>query len=137
MHKNSETKLITNEKLTEFFEDHLKNNNVELQPEVTNPMGYPYILPPEADPPSSEIPTIAEVQEVIKGIKNWKCQGTDKIYGEEIKYNNSTRFMFYLMLLLTVIWTTFTLPPSWLISFITCLFKNKGSRRDAANYRGL
>ena len=45
--------------------------------------------------------------------------------------------MFYLMLLLTAIWTTFTLPPSWLISSITCLFKNKGSRRDASNYRGL
>ena len=85
VHKNSETKLITNEKLTEFFEDHLKNKNAELQPEVTNPMDYPHILPPEADPPPSEIPTIAEVQEVIKGIKNGKCQGTDKIYGEEIK----------------------------------------------------
>ena len=137
MHKNSDTKLITNEKLSEFFEDHLKDKNIELQPEVMNPMDYPHILPPETNPPSSEIPTIAEVQDVIKGIKNGKCQGTDKIYGEEIKYNNSPKFMFYLMLLLTAIWTTFTLPPSWLISSITCLFKNKGSRRDAANYRGL
>ena len=45
--------------------------------------------------------------------------------------------MVYLMLLLTTKWTTFTVAPSWLISSITCLFKNKGSRSDAANYRGL
>ena len=35
MHKNSDTKLITNEKLTEFFEDHLKDKNIELQRKVT------------------------------------------------------------------------------------------------------
>ena len=41
------------------------------------------------------------------------------------------------MLLLTTIWTTFMVPSSWLISSTTCRFKNKGSRSDAANYRGL
>ena len=41
------------------------------------------------------------------------------------------------MLLLTTIWTTFIIPSSWLISSITCLFKNKGSRSEAENYRGL
>ena len=41
------------------------------------------------------------------------------------------------MLLLTTIWTTFLIPSSWLISTITCLFKNKGSRTEAGNYRGL
>ena len=40
------------------------------------------------------------------------------------------------MLLLTTIWTTFILPSSWLKSSITCLFKNKGSRSDAGNYKG-
>ena len=56
---------------------------------------------------------------------------------EHIKYNKSNRFLVYLMLLLTTIWTTFIIPLSWLISSITCLYKNKGSRNDAANYRGL
>ena len=41
------------------------------------------------------------------------------------------------MLLLTTIWTTFIIPSSWLKSSITCLFKNKGSRSEAENYRGL
>ena len=137
MHKHSDTKLVTSEKLTEFFEDHLKEKNVELQPEVINPLDYPHILPPENINVNSEVPSVTEVQDVIKKIKNGKCQGTDKLYGEELKYNKSPRFMFYLMLLLTTIWTTFNLPSSWLISSITCLFKNKGSRRDATNYRGL
>ena len=54
-----------------------------------------------------------------------------------LKYNNSSRFYVYMMLLLTTIWTTFMIPSSWLISSITCLYKNKGSRSDAGNYRGL
>ena len=61
----------------------------------------------------------------------------DNIFAEEIKYNVSHHFMLHLMLLLTTIWTTLIVPSSWLVSSITCLFKNKGSRSDAVNYRGL
>ena len=137
MHKHTDTKLITTDKLTDFFKDHLKERHVELQPEVTNPDDFPHILPPDDININSDIPSEVEVQEAIKRLKNGKCQGTDKVYGEELKYNTSGRFMVYFMLLLTTIWTTFILPSSWLISSITCLFKNKGSRSDAANYRGL
>ena len=86
---------------------------------------------------NSDIPTISEVQGVHKQFKNGKCQGTDNIYAEEVKYNTSNRFMVYLMLLLTTIWTPFMIPSLWLISSITCLFKSKGSRSDATKYRGL
>ena len=110
---------------------------MDLQPEVINPNDYPHILPPDNVNINSDIPSVSEVQEVIKKLKNGKCQGTDKIYGEELKYNTSSRFLIYFMLLLTTIWTTFILPSSWIVSSITCLFKNKGSRSDAANYRGL
>ena len=123
MHKHTDTKLITSDKLTEFFEDHLKEKHVELQPEVTNPDDFPHILPPDDINISSDIPSEAEVQEAIKRLKNGKCQGTDKVYGEELKYNTSGRFMVYFLLLLTTIWTTFVLPSSWLVSSITCLFK--------------
>ena len=41
------------------------------------------------------------------------------------------------MLLLTTIWTTFVIPSYWLILSIICLFKNKRSRSDAENYKGL
>ena len=84
-----------------------------------------------------ELPVVAEVKDIIKGFKNGKCLGTDLLHPEHLKYNKSDRFIVYLMLLLTTIWTTFIIPSSWLISSITCLFKNIDSRSDAENYRGL
>ena len=135
--KHSDIKQISSEKLTDFFKDHLKEKPIEIQPEVINTERYPHFLSPNNININSDIPTISEVQDVRKKIKNGKCQGTDKIHAEEVKYNTSNRFMVYLMLLLTNIWTTFMIPSSCLISSITCLFKNKGLRRDAANYRGL
>ena len=137
MHKNTNQNLISSEKLTEFFKDHLKDKTVELQPEVLNPELFPHILPPENIEINSDVPSESEVEDARKRFKNGKCQGTDKIYGEEIKYNISNRFMVYLMLLISTVWTSFMLPSSWLVSSITCLFKNKGSRSDAGNYRGL
>ena len=137
MHKPTDTKLITSEKLTEFFKDHLKEKPVEVQPEVINPELYPHILPPEDININIDIPTEKEIDEARKSFKNGKCQGTDKIYAEELKYNFSGRFIIYLMFLISVIWTTCKVPSCWLISSITCLFKNKGSRSEACNYRGL
>ena len=137
MHKNTNQNLISSEKLTEFFKDHLKDKTVELQPEVLNPEIFPHILPPGNIEINSDVPSESEVEDARKRFKNGKCQGTDKIYGEELKYNFSGRFMIYLMLLINTIWTSFSIPSSWLISSITCLFKNKGSRSEAKNYRGL
>ena len=98
---------------------------------------YPNILPPDNLTVNSNTPEIDEVQKEMKTFKNGRSLGTDLLHPEHLKYNNSNRFLVYLMLLLTTIWTTFTIPSSWLISSITCLYKNKGSRSDAANYRGL
>ena len=137
MHKNKNQNLISSDKLTEFFKDHLKEKPVDLQPEVMNPELFPHVLPPKGIEINTDIPSESEVEDARKRFKNGKCQGTDNIYGEEIKYNLSNRFMIYLMLLISTVWTSFKLPSSWLVSSITCLFKNKGSRSDAGNYRGL
>ena len=99
MHKHTDTNLITSEKLTEFFKDHLKEKPVQLQPEVINPELYPHILPPDDIITNSDIPTFSEVHDARKRFKNGKCQGTDKIYGEEVKYNTSNRFMIFLCFL--------------------------------------
>ena len=129
------TNLITSEKLTEFFQDHLKEKPLDLQPEVITLGLYPHVLTPDDINISTDITTVPEVNDARKPFKNGKCQGTDKIYGEEMKYNSSNRVMIYLMLLISTIWSSCILPSSWLISSITCLFKNKGSRSEAANYR--
>ena len=112
MHKHTDTKLITSEKLTEFFKDHLKKRTVDLQPEVITP----HVLPPDN---VTDIPTISGVNDTSERFKNGKCQGTDKIYGEEVRYNSFNRFMICLMILISTIWTSCILPSSWLISSIT------------------
>ena len=110
MAKHSDVNLVSSEKLTDYFKDHLKERVIEMQPEVNNPEKYPHVLPPNDINVNSDIPTISEVWDAKKQFKDGKCQGTDKIYGEEVKYNNLRCFMMYLMLLLTTIWTTFILP---------------------------
>ena len=61
---------------------------------------------------NSNIPDIAEVKDIIKGFKNGKYLGTDFLHPEHLTYNESNRFVVYLMLLLTTIWTTFVIPSS-------------------------
>ena len=39
--------------------------------------------------------------------------------------------------LLTLIWTTATVPKTWIHAIITCIYKNKGDLFDPSNYRGL
>ena len=46
MHKNTDTNLISSEKLTDFFKDHLKEKPIDLQPEVLNPELYSLITSP-------------------------------------------------------------------------------------------
>ena len=41
-----------------------------------------------------------------------------------------------ILLLLALIWSTLTIPKSWLHAYITCLHK-KGSHKDPKNYRGI
>ena len=137
MLKATAQQLITNDKLNHFFQDHFKEKELEIQPEVLNPENYPHILPPDDLQICSNITEVAEVQDVLKEFKNGKCLGTDLLHPEHLKYNNSNCFIVNLMLLLTTISTTFCFPSSWLISSATCLFKNNGSRSEAGNYRGL
>ena len=124
-------------KLNNVFQDHFKEKDIEIQPEVLNPENYPHILPPDEVQINSNVPEVTEVKYVLKEFKNGKRLGTDLLHPEHLKYNNSNRFILYLMLLLTTIWTTFCIPSSWIISSITCLFKNKESWSEAGHHRGL
>ena len=137
MIKHSNKQRISNDNLTKHFENHFKERDIEIQPEVINPENYPHILPPDDLQINSDLPTVTEIKDSIRNFKNGKCRDTDLLHPEHLKYNKSSRFFFYLTLLMTTIWTTFAIPSAWLISHITCLFKNKGCRSDADNYRGL
>ena len=127
---------ISNDKLTDFFTNHFKSRQNEIQPEVINPEKFPHLETNAVNIDSSP-PTEKEIRDTINKLKNGKCRGTDNIYSEQLKYNSSKRLLSMLTLLMTVIWSTCKIPSSWLISSITCLYKNKGSRSEAKNYRGL
>lgn len=80
-------------------------------------------------------PTEAEIIAHMEKLKNQNCMGVDAVKMESIKYaTGSALLMKYL--LLTMIWTTVSIPAIWTISTIVCLFK-KGSGALAANYRGI
>ncbi len=79
-------------------------------------------------------PTEIEVKQALSSFKNNRSAGTDKMKTECLKYNNSSTLLAYLVLLLSMIWSTMKVPGKWLHSEVTCLFK-KGSRMLASNYR--
>ena len=137
MLKSTKINIIPPEKLSEFFKDHLSQRHVELQPEVSHPSEFPHILPDHSEIITDTPPTSSEVQSAIKSFKNGKCRGTDKVSPEQLKYNNSHKLLLHNTILLVTIWTTFKVPSTWSVSSITCLFKNKGSRAEAKNYRGI
>ena len=132
----SQRLLIVPEKLKDHFEQHFSPRNIPTQPEIVEPERFPHILPPENVTINESLPDEEEIELVIKKQKYNKCQGTDKIYAEHLKYANSNRLVSAVLLLFTMIWTMVKVPESWLSSVITCLHK-KGLKSIAKNYRSI
>ena len=128
--------VIAPEKLRKHFEAHFAPREPKIQPEVENPGLFPHILPPADVDVNESLPTEEELKSAIKTMKNNKCQGTDKIYAEQLKYANSHKLIAAIMLLLNIIWNLIAVPTTWLSANITCLFK-KGSKSLAKNYRSI
>ena len=128
--------MIAPEKLTSHFQEHFSPRPVEIQPEVENPHLFPHILPPENLLVNEDLLDEDELLKVIKKQKDDKCQGTDKIFSEHLKYSTSENLVAALLLLLTTIWTLVEVPKSWLEAVITCLHK-KGLKSVAKNYRSI
>ena len=127
--KTGNTKSISNEKLKQHFENHFAARNIPLPPELENPQKYSF-LAEEKIPISEDVPAKKEVRDAVGTLKNGRNWGTDKLKTESLKYNKSEKLVERLLTLLVLIWTTITIPSSWLHSNITCLFK-KGIRSVA------
>ena len=85
---------------------------------------------------NEDAPNEEEVKSVLKGFKNNKSAGTDKLKTEGLKYNESNNLVQSIVEITTLIWTLVIVPTTWLHASITCLYK-KGARNVGANYRGL
>ena len=106
-----------------------------MPPELENPESFPY-LEEEKIPINEGTPTEKEVEDAKKSFKNNRNWGSDKLKTEGLKYNNSGALTSCILALMALIWSTLTVPTSWLHANIICLHK-KGSQKDPANYRGI
>ena len=146
--KAKDFKIINNErkklaidpkKLEDHFRDHFSRKKFTLPTEITTPENYPHVMALKSKIKVDENrPTREEIIKCCKKFNNNKCQGSDRIFGEYLKYGiGSTEFVDVLYHLLGQIWDGSEQPEAWKFSTIQCLFKNKGSKQDAAMYRGL
>ena len=135
MHRQSSNISIPKPKLAKHFEQHFAARPLSLPPELENSMDYPHLNDHILDIDESA-PKDDELESVISKMKNNKSSGTDKISSESLKYCSSKNLITALVLLFSIIWSSLSIPGTWLHSSITCLYK-KGKRSLPENYRAL
>ena len=136
MLNNGEQSVISKNKLKTHFQGHFAERpHLEMPKELQYPQRFPHLTDDSFEIREDE-PSEAEVKKAINSFKNNKSAGTDKMKTECLKYNNSSTLLAYLVLLMSLIWSSLKVPGTWLHSEVTCLFK-KGSRLLASNYRGI
>ena len=77
-----------------------------------------------------------EIRNFVKTLKNNKAAGIDGILNEFIKHTIDLLIPLY-MKLFNKILDTGDIPEDWLAGLIIPIYKNKGSKDDANNYRGI
>ena len=78
----------------------------------------------------------AEIRNFVQNLKNNKAAGIDRILNEFIKCSIDIMVPLYLKLFNKIL-DSGEIPDYWLTGIIIPIFKNKGSRDDANNYRGI
>lgn len=124
--------------LNEKFKTHFNYPQNVLPPEITSPENFPELQSLRFDKKIDEsYPTNSEIRSALKKFKNNKCQGSDKIWAENLKYAEPEALILVLEKLLKSVWDGSPQPDSWKYSTISGIFKNKGSRKDKDMYRGI
>ena len=80
--------------------------------------------------------TETEIRNFVKSLKNNKAAGIDGILNEFIKHTIDILITLYVKLFNKIL-DTGDLPEDWLTGLIIPIYKNKGSKDDANNYRGI
>ena len=86
----------------------------------------------ELNQPFSDI----EVRMFVKNLKNNKASGIDGILNEFIKHSLDLMLPLYLKLFNKIL-DTGEMPEDWVKGLIIPVYKNKGSKSNADNYRGI
>ena len=69
MKKYANIKLISNDKLTAHFQDHLKDRPIHIQPEVLNEENIFHFLPPDEIDINTDAYSIKEIKDSLKSFK--------------------------------------------------------------------
>ena len=77
-----------------------------------------------------------EIMKFVKDLKNNKAAGIDEIINEFIKCSIEFMLPLYIKLFNRVL-DTGEIPDDWLTGMIIPIYKNKGSKEDTNNYRGI
>jgi hypothetical protein len=80
--------------------------------------------------------TASEIESVITKLQNNKEAGVDKITNEYIKFTLHIMLPIYTTIF-NLVFDGGVIPESWSIGVINPIFKNKGNRKDPANYRSI
>ena len=82
------------------------------------------------------LPTLVEVEDCVRTLKDRKSPGGDGIPAELYKYGG-TEILLQLHELICEIWTSLTIPQDWKDATIVTIYKNKGDKSDCGNSRGI
>jgi len=80
--------------------------------------------------------TASEIESVITKLQNNKAAGVDNITNEYIKFTLHIMLPIYTKQF-NLVFDSGVIPESWSIGVINPIFKNKGNRKDPANYRSI
>ena len=80
--------------------------------------------------------SVDDIVKAVNKLKNGKSAGIDLVHNEFLKNSNDQLFKFYCKLFNTVL-ETGIVPNVWCKGLIMPLYKNKGSKTDPDNYRGI
>ena len=120
------------------FESRLEHNKIheayESYEEMTNILCELYVN--AARKILSRDFTVEEIRRVIKSLKNKKSPGPDEITNEILKYAGEGLLQ-ELVSVMNAIKNDTGSPEQWNKVLITAIFKNKGSKRELVNYRGI
>jgi hypothetical protein len=81
------------------------------------------------------VPTINEIEQAIKRLRNNKAPGIDLIPAELVKFAGP-EYVKHLHQLIATIWITETIPEEWYLSIVRPIYK-KGDVVVCSNYRGI
>ncbi|MEW8548127.1 MAG: reverse transcriptase family protein, partial [Candidatus Thiodiazotropha sp.] len=133
INRSCDSKKVINDISVETFYDHFKGLNQE------NDSEYPDISAEQVSDFNIELNreiSEFEIKQAIKSLKNNKACADDLIRNEFIKASESI-FMPIYVRLFNIVLDTGCVPEIWTKGFIVPIFKNKGSKENPDNYRGI